>query len=74
MSAGPTRRDVLKGIAADHPFWLRHRPAVEAAGHDGGDFFTLRHFYDSLRRGKAPGIDVVTKNRSLAAGSRSARR
>ena len=44
--------------AHDHPFWRRHGAEAEKAGHQGGDFFTLLHFYDCLRRGRAPGIDV----------------
>lgn len=42
----------------DHPFWLRHNKAAESYGHGGGDYFTLQHFYRSIREKTQPGIDV----------------
>ncbi len=44
--------------AHDHPFWLRHSEAAKTAGHGGGDYFTLQHFYRSIREKTMPGIDV----------------
>jgi len=37
---------------------LKHSEAAAAAGHGGGDYFTLQHFYRCLREKTQPGIDV----------------
>ena len=42
----------------DHPYWLKHSEAAAAAGHGGGDYFTLQHFYRSIRNKTQLGIDV----------------
>lgn len=42
----------------DHPYWLAHREQALSAGHGGGDFYTLQHFYNCIRRRQRPGIDV----------------
>jgi len=42
----------------DHPYWLRHNEAAKSAGHGGGDYFTLQHFYRCIREKTQPGIDV----------------
>ncbi len=42
----------------DHPYWLRNAEKAKTAGHSGGDYFTLQHFYRSVREKRMPGIDV----------------
>jgi hypothetical protein len=42
----------------DHPLWLKHAEAAAGAGHGGGDYFTLNHFYACVRNQRRPGIDV----------------
>jgi hypothetical protein len=42
----------------EHPYWVRHSEAAKAAGHGGGDYFTLQHFYRCIRDNVKPGIDV----------------
>ena len=42
----------------DHPMWRRHAQEIGTAGHGGGDFFTLHHFYECVRSKQRPGIDV----------------
>lgn len=42
----------------DHPLWKQQLEQARAAGHGGGDHFTVQHFYDCLRHGREPSIDV----------------
>ena len=42
----------------DHPYWVRHGEVAKEAGHGGGDYFTLQHFYRCIRENTMPGIDV----------------
>ena len=42
----------------DHPLWTKYDKEAASAGHGGGDYFTLRHFYDCVRNRRKPGIDV----------------
>ncbi|MCI0720691.1 MAG: Gfo/Idh/MocA family oxidoreductase [Acidobacteria bacterium] len=42
----------------DHPYWLKHSEQAKSAGHGGGDYFILQHFYRCIRENSTPGIDV----------------
>jgi len=42
----------------DHPYWLKHREQAKTAGHGGGDYFALQHFYQCMATKATPGIDV----------------
>jgi len=42
----------------DHPWWRSRHEQARAAGHGGGDFFTVRHFFDCLQRNAEPAFDV----------------
>ena len=42
----------------DHPVWKRFEDEATGAGHGGMDFFIVRAFLESIKRGVAPPIDV----------------
>ena len=42
----------------DHPYWLRNSGEARNASHSGGDYFTVQHFFRSIRDRRMPGIDV----------------
>jgi hypothetical protein len=42
----------------DHPYWLRNSDKARNASHSGGDYFTVQHFFRSIRDRRMPGIDV----------------
>jgi hypothetical protein len=42
----------------DHPVWKRFENEATGAGHGGMDFFIVRAFLESIKRGVSPPIDV----------------
>lgn len=42
----------------DHPYWQKWGKDAEKTGHGGADFFVIQEFFDALRAGKKPPIDV----------------
>ncbi|MHB9133565.1 MAG: Gfo/Idh/MocA family protein [Armatimonadota bacterium] len=42
----------------EHPCWRQWGEAAQAAGHGGGDFFTLLDFVNAIQQGTRPPIDV----------------
>jgi predicted dehydrogenase len=42
----------------DHPYWQKWGKDAEQTGHGGADFFVIQEFFDALRAGKRPPIDV----------------
>jgi hypothetical protein len=42
----------------DHPVWKRFEDEATGAGHGGMDFFIVRAFLESIKRGVAPPIDI----------------
>ncbi|MEE2877050.1 MAG: Gfo/Idh/MocA family oxidoreductase [Candidatus Neomarinimicrobiota bacterium] len=42
----------------DHPVWKRFDSDAEGAGHGGMDFFIVRAFLESIKRGVSPPLDV----------------
>lgn len=42
----------------DHPVWKRFEDEATGAGHGGMDFFIVRAFLESIKRGVSPPIDV----------------
>ena len=42
----------------DHPLWKRFETEATGAGHGGMDFFIVRAFFESIKRGISPPLDV----------------
>ena len=42
----------------DHPLWKRFESQATGAGHGGMDFFIIRAFIESIKRGVSPPLDV----------------
>jgi hypothetical protein len=42
----------------DHPLWQEFGKDAEQAGHGGSDFFEIKEFFDALRAGRKPAMDV----------------
>jgi len=65
----------------DHPVWKRFENEATGAGHGGMDFFIVRAFLESIKRGVTPPIDVydsvsmsvisALSEKSIARGSAS---
>jgi predicted dehydrogenase len=42
----------------DHPYWQKWGDEAGQTGHGGADFFVIKEFFDALREGRRPPIDV----------------
>jgi len=42
----------------DHPYWQKWGDEADQTGHGGADFFIIKEFFDALREGRRPPIDV----------------
>ncbi|MBM4043472.1 MAG: hypothetical protein FJ290_33725 [Planctomycetes bacterium] len=43
----------------EHPLWTEHGAEAKATGHEGADYFPLREFLQSVRKGTPPPIDAA---------------